>query len=135
MNQEIKMGKSGLFRCDRCGYEAELNFSQPDSGMLGNVEQFFCPAKQKIAQIFRELKIRNNVPEYPVCNSCTYNSDDEEAIDIDEKIWYDAHPECRMENLQPLILIADGENIAYHCPRKNCKGIMKDTGELLVYWD
>lgn len=129
------MGLSGLFRCDRCGYEAELNFSQPNSGMSGSVEQFFCPAKQKIAQIFWGLKILNNTPEYPACNCCAYNSDDEKPIDIDEKIWYDTHPECRVENLQPLIIIADDENITYHCPYKNCKGTMYNTGELIVNWD
>lgn len=129
------MGQSGLFRCGRCGYEAELNLSQPDCGMMGEVKQFFCPAKKEIARIFLGLRAFVNVPEHFVCCKCAYHTKDEDCNDINEQLWYETHPECRMENLQELMIIKEDDNVSYHCPRKDCDGIMFNTGELILCWD
>lgn len=129
------MGQSGLFRCDRCGYEAELNLSQPDSGMMGDVKQFFCPAKKKIAQVFLGLDVFDNVPKNFVCCNCAYHGEDEDYKEINEQLWHETHPECRMENLQELMIVEEKDGISYHCPCKNCDGVMFNTGELVICWD
>lgn len=129
------MGQLSLFRCDRCGYNAELNLSQPDRGMMGSVEQFFCQTKEKIATIFLGFGVLEDALRNPVCYECAYDTNDEDCENIDKRKWDETHPECRMKNLQPLIIIADDENIAYHCPCKNCEGIMHNIGELIVNWD
>lgn len=131
------MGEGALFKCNECGFEAELNLSQPDYGRNGAVEQFYCLPKNDIASIFLGLAGLNNVPKYFVCDNCAYNDDDEDYEEVDQKIWYETHVECRMENLQPLIIIDNegSDDVTYQCPCKNCNGIMSNTHTMHCTWD
>lgn len=135
------MGQSGLFRCDKCGLEAQLNVRQPDFGLGGEVEQFYCKAKNKIAWVCIGLDAGG---KYKVCELCAPRPFRglTKSHDITRK-WYNVHPECRMENLKKLEIfelnkseiIDEFDSVFYTCLCDNCDGTMYNTSECDMDWD